>query len=378
MPVSSCYFWKSTVLLLSGAALLLATTESSGKREWKFLNHTKLDRQVSIKRYQSGEGQHRVQFPRDQPSSVFFYKMCESGLGSQLMNFFLKVIFFEEVHNRTPVVIESTYSYRRDATHGVLTGFFSPRFPVIDEVSQHWMVEELLHDDPEEEEHVNLQNWTTTPLRHFPATPPSVFLVGNLEYRAHMINAVKGNASNEDALYERILRRMCPDMAFNTRTLQEIQQLLEENRLPNDLFTTTSVGFHVRRGDKVTSKESKLFSGDNYVDKLKQAVLDRPEPIRYCFVATDDRDAVQEIAKAAQHHDIGCKVLSLNASLSSVSSTLTFLTELYVLSRTTFFVGSFNSNVGGLVALLRGCQNPNSHEHYAQSFGVDSKQWYIL
>lgn len=377
MPVSSCYFWKSTVFLLSGAALLLTTTQRSWKREWASLNHPKLDRIVSIKRYRSSAEHHKIQFPRDQPSSVFFYKMCESGLGSQLMNFFLKVIFFELVHNRTPVVIESTYKYRRDAAHGVLTGFFSPRFPVIDEVSQHWMVEELiLHDDPEEE-HVNLQNWTTTPLRHFPATPPPVFLVGNLEYRAHMINSVKGNASDEDELYERILRRMCPDMEFNTRTLQEIQQLLEENRVPNDFFSTTSVGFHVRRGDKVTSKESKLFSGDKYLDKLKRAVPISPEPIRYCFVATDDGNAVREIAKAAQHHDIGCKVLSLNASLSA-SSTLTFLTELYVLSRTTSFVGSFNSNVGGLVALLRGCQNPNSHEHYAQSFGVDSEQWYIL
>merc|ERR1719362_210528 len=62
-------------------------------------------------------------------------------------------------------------------------------------------------------------------------------------------------------------------------------------------------------------------------------------------------------------NNIGCKVHTMvkpnqNGSREGDRSdleVLQFLTEIHILSQATFFIGSFNSNVGALVSLLRSC-----------------------
>ena len=79
---------------------------------------------------------------------------------------------------------------------------------------------------------------------------------------------------------------------------------------------------------------------------------------------------------------ISCKVYSLiQGALSlnrreSTSETLNLITELSILASTTYFVGSFNSNIGGLVGILRGCDQPGV-PHNSYSYGVDQDNWMI-
>jgi hypothetical protein len=59
-----------------------------------------------------------------------------SGFGSQIMNLFAAAVYYEEHENRSIMVNEQTYMYRLNKTIGVLTGFFTPQFPVIDTAEQ--------------------------------------------------------------------------------------------------------------------------------------------------------------------------------------------------------------------------------------------------
>jgi hypothetical protein len=66
-------------------------------------------------------------------------------------------------------------------------------------------------------------------------------------------------------------------------------------------------------------------------------------------------------------------------SRDSETNGLVFMTELSVLMETSYFIGTFNSNVGGLTTVLRAC--PERHHdpthHYANSYGVDTEDWYF-
>jgi hypothetical protein len=94
------------------------------------------------------EGGHQLEIV----PQAFAYLLACSGLGSQLMNFFAKAIYFEEAQNRSMIAIESTYRYRRNASVGVLTGFFTPQFPVIDTGKQYPSIQQHIPD-------LNITQW---------------------------------------------------------------------------------------------------------------------------------------------------------------------------------------------------------------------------
>jgi len=71
-----------------------------------------------------------------QPQSLCFL-FHPLGLGSQLLNLFVNAAYFKDKQNRSLCIIESHYSYRFNASVGVLTGFFTPHFPVIDVPEQY-------------------------------------------------------------------------------------------------------------------------------------------------------------------------------------------------------------------------------------------------
>ena len=60
-------------------------------------------------------------------------------------------------------------------------------------------------------------------------------------------------------------------------------------------------------------------------------------------------------------------------------ATLVFLMELSMLVEATYFVGTFNSNVGELAAVLRACPGSghSAQAHFAQSYGVDQEDWML-
>eukprot|EP00804_Cyclotella_cryptica_P011689 CCRYP_020714-RA/>CCRYP_020714-RA protein AED:0.00 eAED:0.00 QI:118/1/0.5/1/1/0.5/2/0/414 len=51
-----------------------------------------------------------------------------AGLGSNLMNLFSQVMYLNETYSRFPIAFLGNYGYRRNATLGLLPGFFSPGF----------------------------------------------------------------------------------------------------------------------------------------------------------------------------------------------------------------------------------------------------------
>ena len=149
-----------------------------------------------------------------------------------------------------------------------------------------------------------------------------------------------------------------------------------------------SVAFHIRRTDKL-KHESPLFPATDYVQKLLEVLEEESIPaetVEVCYLATDDPSVHFEMADALQDGGLSCRLVFTGENDNhgstkerySVEAGLEFMAEFSVMLETTFFIGTFNSNVGTLAAALRGC--PGFHDptkHYARSYGVDQDRWYI-
>ena len=155
--------------------------------------------------------------------------------------------------------------------------------------------------------------------------------------------------------------------------------------------------------------------------------------IKYCFLATDDYSVVYpELQESLKKHNMPCTLYAIqdpyhrdnnnngNDNNMDISShrrdyydMILFLIEMKILSNVTYFIGTFNSNVSGIISLYRGCKyhttntddsdsnsnnwkyvhpprpRPNpaatqrdisidtKFDHYYQSYGVDSNDWFI-
>ena len=336
----------------------------------------------------------------------FAYLFSASGLGSQLMNFYAQVVYMAEHRNRSMIAMETTYGYRFNESLGVLTGFFTPHFPVVDTSLQ---VEQTI------QRHVtgvNVTNWIARAKMFRPewrgnAQNPPVILTALMDYRDRILQAYDPASL---AFYHKMAYYMCPNMQFNARAQKHMAQLRTEHGIPDDFQLKTSVAFHVRRRDKV--KEAPLHAGEAYVRKLQTAVLSPSSSgtaaaaaastvaLDYCFVATDDFKAVQEIRLALQEHNISCQLFSIATAntrnplprnqkpetmLTATTAALEFMTELDMMISATYFVGSFSSNIGAVVSVLRSCKDsrggegndPDNASHYGQSFGVDQENWFF-
>jgi hypothetical protein len=174
-----------------------------------------------------------------------------------------------------------------------------------------------------------------------------------------------------------------------------VQDILERSRIP---VSNIGLAFHIRRGDKVAGgrKESRSFHSSEYIERfLNQSSLSSLGSISDfgdCFVATDDYDAVVELDEALRKHRIPCQKLwtltspGYNSTWQVRDEIVSFLSQLVILARSEYFVGSFQSNVGAMVALLRGCYihangeggrggEENRFNHYFHSYGVDWDEW---
>ena len=155
-------------------------------------------------------------------------------------------------------------------------------------------------------------------------------------------------------------------------------------------LSTQYAAFHIRRGDKVhgnircskdsdtstevctlgnpSLSEADIVQGSKYVEQLKKLPA---AGIKQLFVATDDAAAVLEVQAAAPHLQVlsmpksetkvpkdhaGYQQRSYN-SLSSVekfAEMVQLWAEIELLAEAKFFVGTFSSNIGRLVQMLRG------------------------
>jgi len=182
--------------------------------------------------------------------------------------------------------------------------------------------------------------------------------------------------------YNWFLKESCSGiLRFNKKTTNQVYSFMAENNIPDFLRkkNSVSVGFHVRRGDKIKG-ESRLYTGIEYVDKLENVTgttMDKKK-IENCFVASDDIKAVDEVRIALSKNGFICKVHTLTQrdehgahQSVNVEKTFELIAELFILSKVTYFIGTFNSNIGSIVSLMRGCHT-RDRTHLYQSYGVDS------
>ena len=306
-------------------------------------------------------------FVGDAGGGVAILKLVGShGLGSQILNLFKSKMYLEEKYNRTVILLDETdwLPYRKSDAVGVLTGYFTPQLPILDNPSR----DQLLLQQQ------RIQQQLTT--FYFGDDDGASSSLNNTSAATMTNNINISESQREDdalvwvwwwwlcrsevkkyykklpptVLCDRLAREICPHLQFNDYTKQEMQQLKAQHGLHfdavvavnNSSFSSSksqerttnanggrrrpsSVAFHVRRADKL-DKESRLFTGIEYVRQLKRMlVMQEPKQqssansnntatitvLDYCYVSTDDILAVKEVQQALIEHNISCPVHSL-------------------------------------------------------------------
>ena len=322
------------------------------------------------------------QVPPRLPAVVVILK--RTGIGSQLLNLFASVIYYREHENRNLIVDETTYHYRLSASVGLMEGYFTPKLPVIQSATRmrEWVEPHFL---PER----NYTEWRYT--------APSTDQWDNRDNSSPMIvmNCIATRRHTKEAFdrhslgfYQKMKNEMCPSLQFNSRTRTRIAEFQGSRNIPLFGSDNKSAAFHIRRGDKLHS-ESKKYHGEEYLEKLEQVAPG--VSFQNCFVATDSYKAFLEVQESLETQQWKtCRTLWTltqpserghfeRSRVVKEEAVLQFLSELDILTRATYFVGTFGSNVGALAAVLRGCDShyDGSSHPYAQSYGLDSDHWFM-
>jgi len=323
-----------------------------------------------------------VQFgPFELQLPALCYSLSLSGLGSQLVNMFTNAAYFKDTQSRSLCAIESSYGYRQNASVGVLTGFFTPGFPVIDVPEQHVWLQPVVADAD-----FNVDKWVSKAysrrkVREYNDKRPPLMLVDVFDYHRPLVGWYKNNSAT---MYGRLVQDMCPHLQFNEPTKDRLLTVRKEGNIP-DAFNTkdgSTIGFHIRRGDKLIS-ESRKYEAIEYLKIFeRKAGLDAVRKLKHCFVASDDPEAVQEFRDTvAGDNNWSCTVHSFSNEQVE-DTTFGFMAELSVLIDATYFVGTFTSNVGSLVSILRSCPRQfeqdfahDNYFHFGQSYGADWDGW---
>mmetsp|Transcript_12523 Transcript_12523/g.25316 ORF Transcript_12523/g.25316 Transcript_12523/m.25316 type:complete len:482 (-) Transcript_12523:90-1535(-) len=294
------------------------------------------------------------------------YVMEKSGMGSALLGVFKHRIMHRVFGRPYFIVDESRYPYYRspDWSKGVLTTFFTPTFPIIDDPTPFHYIDEILPKGQSMNGMIvkspkKSKYWDTY------TEVSSIITLRRPDTRNEMSDYfLNGNFSEED-LWRMLVEEMCPDLRYNDETQKKVDAVIAEHGFPNLLaLETTSVTFHVRRTDKVDQHESIPYTGESYVAQLLEAQPDANPA--HCYVATDDASVVQEIITALRQYGLTCQVWDLPDDnkaggkegkyiRSTYDESLIFLAELSMMVEATYFVGTWDSNVGILATVLRGC-----------------------
>jgi len=319
--------------------------------------------------------------------------LANSGFGSNMIQVLAQKIYYSD-RGVNFVADDNQYGYKWNDTTGVLNGFFQPRFPVF----RHGAYNSIHRDYglPPMGQIMELRAFRAAKSQNNKIT---VQWAINEEFRTNFRRQYENGGGFK--LYNRFVTEACNHLQFHPRANRVIQNYIQQYapNIPSGVHAlrrTHSVAFHVRRGDKVYLGESRQFSAQEYVNKLLQLfqnndnniVKKNVTTITDCFVASDDYRAVDEIKKALQDAGIGCQVHYLasrveqqkgieKASYRERESTVQFLAELSLLLDATYFIGTFNSNVGSLASVLRKCHYFGT-PHYAHSYGVDRDEWYYI
>ncbi|KAG7345700.1 GDP-fucose protein O-fucosyltransferase [Nitzschia inconspicua] len=372
---------------------------------------------------------------------VFIYQRNQmTGLGSVLLTFFMFCIYYEEHHDRRIAILDDTFSqtYRKSKEVG-LQGFLDFNFPVMNTPEEYQQVFQELNQV--QMGHLTNENdwvdhmWNKTTTKDYPILRIRQFKDPRYfqDKRKEIFELYKYDGNNDPRMFERISQRICDNVSLNDEMLRDIHVILQNASIPdyaysvqanfifehhNDNTNNTTnnninpstpstppsssspslgptVAFHVRRGDKVHGKrsESKLYLEEMYVDKMLQIPNIPLQDIQHCYVATDEYNVTLGLKESLLRRNITCQLHYLvpsNRDKDNLSDrhnqddTKMFFTEMYMLTQATYFVGTFNSNVGAFVAAFRRCHwegeigsMSDRYHHFFQSYGVDRENWFI-
>ena len=321
-------------------------------------------------------------------------------------NLLLLKLYFEDTQGRKMVLDQSRFrQYRLNESNGLYSGFLRTDFPVLDDVEDIKKVHDRILDHQNVTDFVieePLQGVDTERSKQVPILKVShvsargwrrFFKVRDTAMR-HFSHENSGQLQFNASLFGRLSASSC-GMQMTSETEDTINSILRNASIPSfadKAVTNSSVAFHIRRGDKVKAGESRAFEAQEYVDVLVQALSEsKQSSLQSCFVATDAYPVVAELEAALRNASIGCRLYTLATSDYSADRntdhTMSLLAEIKMLVDASFFVGSFNSNVGALVSLWRGCSSQrrrsgaseaNRFHHYFQSYGEDSEEWLMM
>ena len=150
---------------------------------------------------------------------------------------------------------------------------------------------------------------------------------------------------------------------FNDETSEAIAELRKGLALSADNYFTVQI----RRGDK--KSEADTFALHEYIRLAKRFNAMRERTT--CLVMTDDYSVITELRTAYPEYqfvslcpksDRGHEQAAFNSLSPGLrrQRTLALLAELSMATEGSFFVGTFSSNIGRFVALLRGLETTYS------------------
>lgn len=145
---------------------------------------------------------------------------------------------------------------------------------------------------------------------------------------------------------------------LNNDTKILITKKIEELRLPKDYM-----GVHIRRGDKITSKEMQEIHLDKYVN----TIINYKGISSNVYIATDDTSIIDEIKERLSPHNFKIFYNTRNHSkgfneedFNNASKqarqdvTLNVILDMEVLIHSNFFIGTYTSNLSRVVPFFLG------------------------
>jgi hypothetical protein len=307
------------------------------------------------------------------------------GLGAQIGILLTLRKLFEDTQGRLFVLDQSkSTTYRYNETVGLFSGFFQTDFPVLDGPDELGLVKEQL---------LEVANITLGRIPHADRkTSTSQVQVVKLQFSEYgwqwehsmdklwlgLRHACPSKPCPVEVFEERS-QLICKSITMRPQVQAKAEQMLANVNIP-PLGTHNTIGFHIRRGDKLI-REARAYKGEEYVTRLLKKA---PQAVNasHCFLATDDMSVRQELKAALLNYNISCQLHSFagmrkGTSRSDVDDTFYFFAELHALSITHYFVGTFSSAIGRLVSLWRGCASiPGAAaSNYYHSYGADTDHW---
>lgn len=145
---------------------------------------------------------------------------------------------------------------------------------------------------------------------------------------------------------------------LNSNTKKHLKQRINDLDLPMDY-----IGVHIRRGDKITSKEMQEIRLDQYVN----TIIKYKDISSNVYIATDDTSIINDTREKLCPYGFTIFYNSLNQSTGFVEAafnnssklarreeTLNVLLDMEVLIHSKFFIGTYTSNLSRVVPFFLG------------------------